>query len=61
MCVANEGAMIRFDKLTIKAQEALQAALDALSTQVLSGQFAEGDKVRVDADKKGDTLTFSKS
>jgi len=53
--------MIRFDKLTIKAQEALQAALDALSTQVLSGQFAEGDKVRVDADKKGDTLTFSKS
>jgi len=35
--------------------------LDALSMQVLAGQFKEGDKIKVDADKKTDALTFSKS
>ncbi len=35
--------------------------LDALSMQVLAGQFKEGDKVKVDVDKKPDTLSFSKS
>ena len=34
--------------------------LDALSMQVLAGQFKEGDKVKVDADRKTDALAFGK-
>jgi len=34
--------------------------LDELSQQLLAGQFKEGDKIKVDLDKKSDTLTFSK-
>jgi ATP-dependent Clp protease ATP-binding subunit ClpB len=32
--------------------------LDALSMQILAGQFKEGDKVKVDADRKGGELVF---
>jgi ATP-dependent Clp protease ATP-binding subunit ClpB len=35
--------------------------LDSLSQQILGGQFKEGDKIKVDADKKSDVLTFNKS
>ena len=35
--------------------------LDSLSMQILAGHFKEGDRIKVDADKKTDALTFSKS
>ncbi len=35
--------------------------LDALALQMLAGQFKEGDRIKVDADKKTGELVFSKS
>jgi ATP-dependent Clp protease ATP-binding subunit ClpB len=34
--------------------------LDALSLELLAGKFKEGDKIKVDADKAGAALTFTR-
>ena len=50
---------IRFDKLTVKAQQALQRLVqDPLAKRILEGEILPGDTVTVDA--AGDELRFAR-
>jgi len=51
---------IRFDKLTLKAQEALRAAQDPLAQKILKGEILPGDTVTVGADAKSGELRFER-
>jgi ATP-dependent Clp protease ATP-binding subunit ClpB len=57
--LAREGYDLVFGARPLK-RVIQRALLDSLSMQILAGQFKEGDRIKVDADKKTDALTFSK-
>jgi ATP-dependent Clp protease ATP-binding subunit ClpA len=55
-------AQARIDELTEAGKRAIQRLLqNPLAVSVLEGEYAEGDRIKVDRAKDGNSLTFEKA